>query len=120
MRTTPSITAGIWQEFCAQPESTPGARVGRRHHTLPNEYDCGVDHNPNAKPNLPVHVTKGHEAQARETQLRKPPSRFGLWVLRRLGYRGAIREPAPQAPSHFRTSIQSRVLVRTDRASVVA
>ena len=69
-----------------------------RHHALPNEYDCGVDHNPNAKPNFPVHVTKGHEAEARETQLRKPPSRFGLWVLRRLGYRGAIREQAPQAP----------------------
>ena len=64
-----------------------------------------VDHNPNAKPNFPVHVTKGHEAEAKEAQLRKPPSRLGTWVLRRLGYRGEIGERAPHTqtpPSHER------------------
>lgn len=64
-----------------------------------------VDHNPNAKPNFPVHVTRGHEAEAEEAQLRKPPSRFGTWVLRRLGCRGEIGEGVPRAqtpPSHER------------------
>lgn len=56
-----------------------------------------VEANPNAKPNFPVHVTRGHEAEAKEAQLRKPPSGFGRWVLRRLGYRGAIGERAPHA-----------------------
>jgi hypothetical protein len=53
--------------------------------------------------NFPVHVTRGHEAEAREAQLRKPPSRFGTWILRRLGYKGEIRQHVPQeqtGPSH--------------------
>ena len=68
-----------------------------------------VDHNPNAKPNFPVHVTKGHEAEAKWAQLRKPPSRFGTWVLRRLGYRGEIEESAPlaQTPPSHRRPLQS-------------
>ena len=37
-----------------------------------------------------------HEAEAEEAQLSKPPSRFGTWVLRRLGFRGSIGESAPQ------------------------
>jgi hypothetical protein len=38
-----------------------------------------------------------HETEAKEAQLRKPPSRFGTWVLRHLGYRGEIGERAPHA-----------------------
>jgi hypothetical protein len=41
-----------------------------------------------------------HEAEAKEAQLRKQPSRFGTWVLRRLGYRGEIGERAPDAQPH--------------------
>jgi hypothetical protein len=40
-----------------------------------------------------------HENEAKEAQLRRPPSRFGRWVLRHLGYRGEIGEPAPRAPN---------------------
>jgi hypothetical protein len=56
--------------------------------------------------NFPVHVTRGHETEAREAQLRKPPSRLGTWILRRLGYKGEIEQHAPQAqtpPSHERS-----------------
>ena len=38
-----------------------------------------------------------HEAEARRAQLRKPPSLFGTWILRRLGFRGEIGERAPHA-----------------------
>jgi hypothetical protein len=44
-----------------------------------------------------------HEGEAKEAQLRKPPSRFGTWILRRLGYRGEIQQYVPQEqtrPSH--------------------
>jgi hypothetical protein len=56
--------------------------------------------------NFPVHMTRGHEAEAREAQLRKPPSRLGTWILRRLGYRQEIEQHAPQTqtrPSHERS-----------------
>ena len=56
--------------------------------------------------NFPAHVTRGHEAEAKEAQLRKPPSRRGRWILRRLGYKGEIEQHAPQAqtrPSHERS-----------------
>jgi hypothetical protein len=59
-----------------------------------------------AESNFPVHVTRGHEAEAREAQLRKPPSRFGTWILRRLGFRGEIQPhlpPAQTQPSHERS-----------------
>ena len=36
-----------------------------------------------------------HEAEAKAAQLRKPPSRFGRWVLRHLGYGGEIGGIAP-------------------------
>ena len=39
------------------------------------------------------HVTGGHEAEAQAAERAKKPSRLGLWVLRRLGYKGA--EPRP-------------------------
>ena len=53
--------------------------------------------------NFPVHVTTGHEAEAREAQLREPPTRLGSWILRRLGYKGPIEQHKQQAqarPSH--------------------
>jgi hypothetical protein len=44
-----------------------------------------------------IWFSDAHEAEAKEAELRKPPSRFGKWVLRRLGYRGDLKAPAPQA-----------------------
>jgi hypothetical protein len=45
-------------------------------------------------------VTGGHEAEARAAQEAKAPGRLGLWVLRKLGYRGAEPAPAHKAPHH--------------------
>ncbi len=39
------------------------------------------------------HVLGGHEAEALAAQRAKKPNRFGLWVLRRLGYRGPDPKP---------------------------
>jgi hypothetical protein len=53
----------------------------------------------------PIWFTDAHEAEAKEAQLRKRPSRFGTWVLRHLGFRGEIRERSPHAqtrPTHER------------------
>ena len=40
-----------------------------------------------------VRVTDGHEAEAKAAQLRKPPNRIGLLILRLLGFRGPIAQP---------------------------
>jgi hypothetical protein len=45
----------------------------------------------------PIWFSDAHEAEAKEAQLRKRPNRFGTWVLRRLGFKGEIRERAPHA-----------------------
>jgi hypothetical protein len=37
--------------------------------------------------NFQVHVTSEHEAEAKAEQLKKKPSRIGMFVLRLLGYR---------------------------------
>lgn len=54
----------------------------------------------------PVRVTDGHEAEAKAAQLRKPPNRFGLFVLRVLGFRGQAALPTGgrgrAGPSHGR------------------
>jgi hypothetical protein len=42
-----------------------------------------------------------HEAEAREAQLRKPPNRFGAWVLRRLGFRGEIGKQPPHVQNQL-------------------
>jgi hypothetical protein len=34
------------------------------------------------------HVTNGHEAEAVAEELAKPPNRFGLFILRLLGFKG--------------------------------
>ena len=38
-----------------------------------------------------LHVTGEHEAEAKAAQRAKKPSRIGLLVLRRLGYKGPVR-----------------------------
>jgi hypothetical protein len=40
--------------------------------------------------NFSVHVTKGHESEAREAQRKKRPSRIGKLVLKMLGFRGKV------------------------------
>ena len=45
----------------------------------------------------PIWFNDAHETEARDAQLRKPPSRFGTWILRRLGFRGEIGERGPHA-----------------------
>src|ERR1700722_14127484 len=44
-----------------------------------------------------VWISDAHEAEAKEAQLRKPPSRVGTWVLRHLGYKGEIGKRGPHA-----------------------
>jgi len=44
------------------------------------------------------HVTGGHEAEAREAEMRKRPSRLGMFVLRLLGYRGQ-GDPSEDRPT---------------------
>ena len=43
------------------------------------------------------HVTGGHEAEAREAEMQKKPSRLGMFVLRLLGYRGS--DPSDDRPT---------------------
>ena len=47
----------------------------------------------------PIWFSDAHEAEAKEAQLRKPPSRFGTWVLRHLGYRGETGGRRPHGPT---------------------
>jgi hypothetical protein len=49
------------------------------------------------------HVTGGHEAEAKAAQKAKRPSRFGVFVLRLLGYRGGAPRPTKKrarSPRH--------------------
>ncbi len=43
-------------------------------------------------------VTGDHEVEAKAAEEGEKPSRFGMWVLRKLGYKGA--NPQPQVPPH--------------------
>jgi hypothetical protein len=43
--------------------------------------------------NFQVRVTSGHEAAAKEAEMTKKPNRFGMFVLKLLGFRG--RPPRP-------------------------
>jgi len=53
-----------------------------------------------------VRVTDGHEAEAKAAQLRKRPSRIGIFLLKVLGFRGQVTPPAGPGghagPSHKR------------------
>ena len=40
-----------------------------------------------------VWITDGHEAEAHEEEMEKPPSRIGTFMLRMLGFRGKVPEP---------------------------
>jgi hypothetical protein len=42
------------------------------------------------------HVSGDHEAEALEAEMAKKPNRFGLFVLRLLGFKGKPPEPAPK------------------------
>jgi hypothetical protein len=46
--------------------------------------------------NFQVHVTSGHEAEAKAAELAKKPNRFGMLILRLLGFKG--RPPTPDTP----------------------
>jgi hypothetical protein len=41
-------------------------------------------------------VTGGHEAEAKAAEQAKRPNRFGLFVLRLLGYKGKPPPPSPR------------------------
>jgi hypothetical protein len=45
-------------------------------------------------------VTGDHEAEAKAAEEARSPSHFGIWILRKLGYKGADPEPPLQAPHH--------------------
>jgi hypothetical protein len=42
------------------------------------------------------HVTGGHEAEAEAAERAKPPNRFGMWILGRLGFKGKPPTPPPE------------------------
>jgi hypothetical protein len=42
--------------------------------------------------NFQVHVTDGHEAEAKAAQMKKKPNRIGLLLLAMLGYRPRPRD----------------------------
>ncbi len=49
------------------------------------------------------HVTGGHEAEAKEAERAKKPSRIGVFVLRLLGFKGPV-QPVPEfTPDHVHT-----------------
>jgi hypothetical protein len=60
-------------------------------------YAGGMSRSWRARTPRPIWFNDAHEAEARVAQLRKPPGRFGTWILRRLGFRGEIGERAPNA-----------------------
>ena len=47
-----------------------------------------------------VWITDGHEAEAREEEMEKPPSRIGTFMLRLLGFRGKVPAPPKSPPGH--------------------
>jgi hypothetical protein len=46
------------------------------------------------------HVSSGHEAEAEEAERAKPPNRFGVFVLRLLGFKGKVEPPPPSPHDH--------------------
>jgi hypothetical protein len=61
------------------------------------------------------HVTGGHVAEAKAAQEAEKPSRLGLWILRRLGYRGP--DPTPPARLHITALLLTRGLAPPSRAN---
>jgi hypothetical protein len=52
-------------------------------------------------------ITDGHEAEAREEEMDKRPSRIGTFMLRILGFRGKV--PAPKSPPEHHSSHEHAV-----------
>ncbi len=50
------------------------------------------------------HVTGGHETEALAAERAKQPSRVGMWLLRRFGYKGPVAPPVgvPRRGRHGR------------------
>ena len=46
------------------------------------------------------HVTGGHEAEAEAAERADSPNRFGVFILRLLGFKGNPEEPLPAPPHH--------------------
>jgi hypothetical protein len=44
--------------------------------------------------NFQVHVTSGHEAEAKAAELAKKPNRLGMLILRLLGFKGSPPPPS--------------------------
>jgi hypothetical protein len=88
------------------PHSSPGGRrhVGPELHRPQERASCTskirlsrMAKSWRARTPRPIWFTDTHEAEAKDAQLRKRPSRFGTWVLRHLGFTGEIRARAPRA-----------------------
>ncbi len=47
-----------------------------------------------------VWITDGHEAEARAEETKKPPSRFGTFLLRKLGFKGPVEPNVPKHQAH--------------------
>jgi len=62
------------------------------------------------------HVTGGHESEAKAAQEAKKPNRFGLWIVRKLGYRAPDPTPPHQSPPHQSPPHQSPPHPRTHPA----
>jgi hypothetical protein len=61
--------------------------------------DHGVPHRSGGP--FGVWITDGHEAEAEEEEMEKPPSRVGTWFLRRLGFKGKVEvKPPPRTHAH--------------------
>ena len=54
-------------------------------------------------------MTDGHEAEAKAAQLRKRPSRIGLFFLKMLGFQGEASPPPPGQRGHVGPSHERRV-----------
>src|ERR1700733_820365 len=70
-----------------------------RHHT------CGMSKRPGGGyhqgwTGKDYHVSGGHEAEAKADEEAERPSRLGLWVLRKLGYKGPDPTPRRKTPHH--------------------
>jgi hypothetical protein len=46
------------------------------------------------------HVTGGHEAKAKAAQKARKPNRLGVFILRRLGFKGFVAQPLDGPHDH--------------------
>jgi hypothetical protein len=81
------------------PANGPTPLSARDEFSLVSQIRCRMSRSWRARTPRPIWFNDAHEAEAKEAQLRKPPSWLGTWILRRLGFRGEIGERAPHAPT---------------------